>query len=312
MSPDLSFVIPCYKSTPALRELVCLLLLLSAQRGLSAEIILVHDSREPRTSELLSGLMNDFENVTLVQLSRNFGQHNATAAGIATTAGQIVVTLDDDLQHPAEAALEMVEELQRESQVDLVYGVPRKAKQKLLRFFFGTLLRALLKIAGLKYAESISPFRAFRGRFRDCFIGLPGPHVSVDVVLSWSVGEVKSVKVNFRDRSQGDSGYSGRKLVRLAIVYLLSFSTLPLRLALLIGVAGSAMTIVFAIAVVVQYLDGSITEPGFTTITLLLSLVGSLLLMVVGIIGEYVGLQHRRGMGQPLYFVLGQFGAVSR
>ena len=306
-----SIVIPCYRPTEALEVLLREIKARAEREEMKVEFILVNDSRAVEAAKRLTDVSAGVENVTVIHLSRNYGQHNATAAGISFASGDIIVTMDDDLQHPPDAAFEIIEKLESDSEIDLVYGVPRKTQQGFIRHFFGAMLRGALRTTGLGYAHKISPLRAFRGGFRECFVGLAGPYISIDIVLSWFVGVVESRSVDFQPRKMGGSGYSLKKLFSLAVIYFVSFSVLPLRIALFLGLVGSAISAGLALTIVIQYLSGLITEPGFTTLATLTTLLGSLLLLVVGVVGEYIGLQHRRGMGQPLFFARPPVGGGS-
>ena len=304
----ISFVIPCFKSRPVLAALCGDILELAAERRLAVEIILVLDSRDISNSGVLADPIFAPENVKIIELSRNFGQHNALAAGISKSVGQFIVTLDDDYQHDPEDAFSLVEQLKEDNGLDLIYATPRQSRQTLLRSTAGTALRAVLRLAGLRNADAIGPFRAFRGDFRRAFESLRGPTVSIDIVLSWVVGSVKSVVVDYRERTEGVSGYSAGKLFRLAMTYLTSHSVAPLRLSFFAGLAGLTLTAGSGVYTLVSFLAGQISEPGFTTVALLVSFTGSLQLFILGILGEYIGQQHRRGNSLPLHFVLRENG----
>lgn len=297
-------MIPCFRSRPVLADLCGDILELAAERRLGVEIVLVLDSRDISNSRILENPIFAPANVRIIELSRNFGQHNALAAGISKSAGQFIVTLDDDYQHKPEDAFRLVEQLREDKGLDLVYATPRQSRQTLLRSTAGTALRTVLRLAGLRNANAIGPFRAFRGDFRRAFESLRGPTVSIDIVLSWVVGSVKSVVVDYRERTEGVSGYSAGKLFQLAMTYLTAHSVAPLRLSFFAGLAGLTLTSGTGVYTLVSFIAGRISEPGFTTLALLVSFTGSLQLFILGILGEYIGQQHRRGNSLPLYFVL--------
>jgi len=304
----ISFVIPCFQSRESLVHLCKEILDLARRRDVAVEIVLVLDSRDISQSGLFDDPVFASEQVRIVELSRNFGQHNALVAGISRTTGQFIVTLDDDYQHDPRDAFFLVDQLVNETALDLIYATPRQPRQTLGRSIAGSLVRVVLRLAGLRNAKMISPFRAFRGDFRRAFDGIPGPTVSVDIVLSWVVGPTKSVNVDYQERSHGVSGYSLAKLFRLALTYLTSHSVGPLRLSFVAGLAGLIVTAGSGIFTLVSYLAGRISEPGFTTVALLVAFTGSLQLFILGILGEYIGQQHRRGISFPLNFVLRDSG----
>lgn len=304
----ISFVIPCFQSRESLVHLCKEILELARSRDVAMEIILVLDSRDISNSGLFDDPVFASEQVRIVELSRNFGQHNALVAGISRTTGQFIVTLDDDYQHDPRDAFFLVDQLMNDTALDLIYATPRQPRQTLGRSIAGSLVRFVLRLAGLRNAKMISPFRAFRGDFRRAFDGIPGPTVSVDIVLSWVVGPTKSVYVDYQERSHGVSGYSLVTLFRLALTYLTSHSVGPLRLSFVAGLAGLILTAGSGVFTLVSYLAGRISEPGFTTVALLVAFTGSLQLFILGILGEYIGQQHRRGISFPLNFVLRDSG----
>ena len=306
---SVSFVIPCFQSREPLIALVDKIFSIADSNERAVEVVLVLDSRDILTSGLLGDSVFASDRVRIVELSRNFGQHNALAAGICRTAGDFIVTLDDDYQHKPEDAFDMVDLLITDNGLDLVYGCPQKSRQSPARFAAGRLLRSALRLAGFRNSRVIGPFRAFRGPFRRAFGGLSGPNVSVDVVLSWVVGSLVAVEVDYQKRAQGVSGYSLKKLLKLAMTYLVTQSVGLLRFGLYVGLFGMLVTVGSGIFTLFSFLAGGITEPGFTTVVLLVALTGSLQLFILGILGEYIGLQHRRGMSFPLNFVLRDSGA---
>lgn len=267
------------------------------------EILLIRDSRDVESAVLLSQLEHDFNETRQVKLSRNYGQQAATVAGIVESSGDIIVTLDDDYQHQPSDAIKMFKILSENSEAQLVYARPISPSDSPGRVRSGKQFRQLLQLSGLPFATSLSPFRAFRGNLRGAFLCVEGPNVSVDVILSWVVEEVKTVECEFRTRTNGVSGYTTLSLVKLALGVLLNYSTRPLRVGIYLGLAGVVLSFIFGTIIGVQYLLGGISVAGFATTTLLVLFMGSLQLLVLGIIGIYIGEQHQRGMHRPAYLV---------
>lgn len=297
-------MIPCFRSSSALKSLVSDLTELARKQLQRFEIVLVRDSTDPDTNFLLEEIAKTHKETRVIRLSRNFGQQAATVAGITETIGEVVVTLDDDYQHRPGDALEMLATLANQPDLHLVYGRPLEASDSRNRIFAGGLFRLVLKYGGLRFADSLSPFRAFRGYFREAFRSATGPNVSVDVILSWIVDSVATRYCDFNPRTDGVSGYSTRKLIGLAFGVLIAFSTRPLSAGVYIGVAGVSIAVIYALAILARFLVGGISVPGFATIALLVLFLGSLQLLILGLIGTYLGQQHRRSMSQPAYFVV--------
>ena len=300
---DASFVIPCYRSPASLSKLVSDLVEQANGANHNFEIVLVQDSPDSETSSLLDRLEKQFKAVRTVRLSRNFGQQAATVAGIVESRGDIIVTLDDDYQHRPADALEMIRILTGDPAISLVYARPVIPSDSATRVKSGSLFRRVLKVSGLKFADSLSPFRAFRGYLREAFTSTKGPNVSVDIILGWVIDNPHTFETEFNVRTDGKSGYTQKALLKLALSILLTQTVRPLRAGIHLGIFGVAGSLVFGLFILGNYLFGGIAVPGFATTILLILLLGSLQLFILGIIGLYVGEQHKRGMRQPAYFI---------
>lgn len=299
-----SFVIPCFRSTKSLIRLVEDIEEIFRNRQIEFEVILILDSRDDGTLQLANHLLRSFPEVQVKRLSRNFGQQQATAAGISASRGQIVLTMDDDYQHRPEDALKMLDLLDSDHEIDLVYGRPTLATSSRSRDLSGILYRKAMRFVGLEFAESMSAFRAFRGNFRDVFGKDSSPNTPVDITLSWVVANVVIHRCKFYPREEGQTGYSRKMLVKLALRALTTYTVKPLYLGLYLGLFGIVASAVVAVTVTVLRLWGGIDFPGFASTTLLILGVGSLQLFLLGIIGIYVGRQHERGLARPSFFIL--------
>lgn len=303
---DVSIVIPCYRSPEALQGLVDDLVETFVEAEAEFEVLLVIDCRDELTLELTSAINSRSERVRRVLLSRNFGQQAATAAGIVESQGKIIVTMDDDYQQSPSDALKIVKILETERSVDLVYGVPGGDYQSFGRKVSGKLFRNVMKSAGIPFFHLFSSLRGFRGYFREAIQSYGGPSVAVDVALAWVVSEVRGYAANFRSRVDGESGYSGLARIRLALSFLLAQSTAALQLGIYLGLFGVLSAMVLGIRTLYLSLTDALFVPGFATTILVILFVGSIQLLLLGIIGRYVGLQHKRSIGQPAYFVAGR------
>lgn len=301
--PDLSVVIPCYRSAASLPALVDRLLPVLQQNAREFEVLLVVDGSPDETWHTAESLAHKHAGVTAFRLSRNYGQHNALLAGVRAARHPIVVTMDDDLQHRPEDLPVLLDAL--DPDVDLVYATPAAEKHAWWRNIASrTAKAAMSSVLKIPNADSISAFRAFRTRLRDGFVNMDGPHVSLDVALSWTASRVASVTVTLDQRRDGRSGYTFRKLVLHTANMLLGYSTAPLRavsyLGLLIAVLGVAM---FAY-VMWAYTTGTTTVPGFTSTASMIAIFSGAQMLAVGILGEYLARVHLRSMGKPAYVVV--------
>lgn len=298
--PRVSVVVPVYNGAETLAELAA-----RTDRALDGtphELILVNDGSADESWRRIEGLAAQSAVVRGLDLTRNFGQHNALLAGVRAASGEIVVTLDDDLQNPPEEIPRLLEKL--EEGFDVVYGTTPERRHARWRNLGAWLVRTGLRgSVGKEIAGSVGPFRAFRTELREAFATFAGPYVSLDVLLSWATTRFAAVPVRHDERAAGTSTYSLRKLAGLALTMLTGFSTRPLRIASLLGFASFAFGMLVLAFVLVRYaLQGS-PVPGFPFLASLIAIFSGIQLLTLGIIGEYLGRVHVRSMAQPAYVV---------
>lgn len=300
--PGLSVVIPCYKSAPTLPELARRLVEELGATSAPFEVVLVVDGSPDNTWDVARGLANQHPQVTAIRLSRNYGQHNALLAGIRSARFDTLVTMDDDLQHPPEQIPALMAALTDD--VDLVYGVPVVEEHGVFRSLASRSVKRLMTLGlGIADAQNISAFRIFRTRLRDAFHGLDGPHASIDVALSWATARTTSTTVHMDKRTEGESNYSFRLLVRHALNTMLGYSTLPLRLVGYLGLFCGALGVILLAVVLWQFFSGTTTVQGFTTVASMVAIFSGAQMIALGIVGEYIARIHSENLGRPTYVI---------
>jgi glycosyltransferase involved in cell wall biosynthesis len=296
-----SVVIPVYNSAATLTALLERLAPALAAISPSYEIILVNDgSRDASWTQILA-LAQRYPALRGINLMRNFGQHNALLAGIREARYPVIVTMDDDLQHPPEEIVKLLDKL--DEGYDVVYGVPKRLPHSPWRNFTSWLTKRLMSSAvRVKGARQMSAFRALRTEVRSAFATYQSPTVFLDVLLSWGTTRFAAVKVQHDPRRVGKSNYTLRKLLRMATMLLTGFSTAPLRFATFIGFIFTVFgTGVLAYVVIISLVRGSV--PGFPFLASIVSLFSGAQLFALGIIGEYLAVIHVRLMERPVYVI---------
>ncbi len=231
---------PAYNSELSLPELVRRLQVVFASAARDYELILIDDGSRDGTWQVIEDLARDNEWVRGVRLRRNYGQFNAVLCGIRLAHHELVVTLDDDLQHPPEEIPKLLEKLS--PAMDVVYGSPEQETHGLWRDIASQVTKVALQSAmGAPIARKAGPFRVFRTSIRDAFAGYDGPYVSIDVLLTWGTTRFTAVNVRHAPRTLGTSNYTFRKLVVHALNMITGFSTLPLQISSLIGFSFTVM-----------------------------------------------------------------------
>jgi glycosyltransferase involved in cell wall biosynthesis len=297
-----SVVVPCYRSATTLPTLVEGLTRVLPGATTAYEVVLVVDGSPDNTWEVASKLAAHHPNVRAIRLARNYGQHNALIAGVRSARHEVIVTMDDDLQHPPDQIPALLAALTDD--LDLVYGLPEREEHGVVRSFMSRTVKAMMSIGlDIHNAKLISAFRAFRTFLRDGFDGLHGPHASVDVALSWGTTRVGATTVRMEDRADGRSNYTTRMLIRHAINMLMGYSIAPLRLVSYLGITLALGGLALLGVIIVRYLTGNTTVAGFTTIASMVALFSGAQMLGIGVLGEYVGRLHSSGMGRPTYVI---------
>jgi len=209
--------------------------------------------------------------------------------------------MDDDLQHPPEELHKLLKEIHKG--FDVVYGIPKKLVNKKWRNFFSKFTKNLLaRFLGIKRIKYISAFRIMRSEVRKAFEKFDSPNVIIDALLTWGTENFSIVEVNEQPRSQGHSNYSFFKLVKITMIILTGFSTMPLRISSVIGFALTIFGVVVLIyAVVRSFHEGSI--PGFPFLASIISIFSGAQLFSLGIFGEYLARIFNHSMNHPSYII---------
>jgi glycosyltransferase involved in cell wall biosynthesis len=298
---SLSVVAPVYNGEASVAELCRRLGEVLPRVAAQYEIILVNDGSRDRSWDVISELSSRSPAVRGLNLMRNYGQHNALLCGIRAAKYEVIVTMDDDLQHSPEEIPRLLARL--DEGFDVVYGTPENEQNGLMRAIASRITRLALRSAvGTDVAKNVSAFRIFRTQLREAFAGYQTPFVSIDVLLTWATTRFGAITVPFQQRHSGASNYTFRKLVRHALDMMTGFSTAPLQLASLIGFACTLFGIGVFFYVFGRYcLEGSV--PGFPFLASIIAIFSGAQLFALGVIGEYLARMHFRTMDRPVYVI---------
>jgi undecaprenyl-phosphate 4-deoxy-4-formamido-L-arabinose transferase len=301
-SPGLSVVIPVYNSEAICAELIARLGKVLDGLAPRYEVVLVNDGSRDGSWVRICALAQEHSWVRGVNLMRNYGQHNALLCGIREARHEIIVTMDDDLQHPPEEIPKLLQALGPDD--DVVYGTPQHQRHGLWRDVASQVTKLALQSAmGVGIARNVSAFRAFRTRVRDAFTHYQGPFVSIDVLLTWGTTRFVSVPTRLDPRRQGLSNYTVRKLITHAFNMLTGFSTVPLQVASVMGFVLTLFGVGVLVFVLARYLLVGDPVPGFPFLASVIAIFSGAQLFALGIIGEYLARMHFRMMARPTYSV---------
>jgi len=298
----LSVVIPVYSGTEYLESLVRQIDALrsrwienNAPVSLS-EAIFVDDAAIDNSLAVLNALSKNYPWMTILSLSRNFGQHPATEAGILYTSGDWVVTLDEDLQHPP-ALIEALLIKAVTEHCDIVYANPKQAvHQSLIRDWGSRIYKRLIaKLTGVKTIPLINSFRLIRGTIARAAASVCGHDTYLDIALTWFTERIGIVRTDLKDQrliSSGKSGYNLRKLLSHARRMILSTQTKSLRFGGLLGILTFTLSLSFGSYIFLNYFFKwkLMNIQGWPSIVVISSFLGGVSLLLLSIVIEYMSI----------------------
>lgn len=306
--PYFSVVIPVYNSARILPELYERLTRTLQAMGRPYEVIFVDDCGRDHSWQVLQGLVFRHSDTTVVQLMRNSGQSNATLCGLSHARGQIIVTMDDDLQHPPEEIPALVQALG--SDADVVMGVPIEKKHNLFRRVGSDLMHRLnSRLLGKDPHLRFTSFRVLRRPVVEGMLHLRTLSPALGPMINSITHRIRNVTVEHAPRKEGRSGYTFKRLVMQTLNNVVGYSMLPLRLLGLVGGIGILCSMGMAAWLLVHYVSGGVV-PGWTSTVMLLLLLSSFNFFAFAVIGEYVLRILQRVNATPQYLVRNALSSV--
>jgi glycosyltransferase involved in cell wall biosynthesis len=302
-APALSIVVPVYNGAATVGELVAALRALDIEGGL--EIVLSVDGSPDNSLEVCKKLAAEpGAPVTVLSLSRNYGEHNAVMAGLARARGAFCITMDDDLQNPPEEVKRLFE-YARDGDYDVVYTYYEEKKHAAWRNLGSSFTNwcadhLIDKPKGLY----LSSFRCMSRFVREHITsGYEGPYPYVDGLLFQVTQNVGRLQVNHLPRAEGRSNYTLARLFRLWLSMFLNFSVIPLRFATLFGIAFGALGALAAVIVIAEAISSASPPQGWASLMVAVLVLAGVQLIVVGLIGEYIGRMFLAVNRKPQYLV---------
>ena len=297
-----SVVIPVYRGEETLEPLMERLAQVLPKVADSYEVVLVNDGSPDNSWEIIGRLAGQRDWVRGIALMRNYGQENATLCGIRAARYDVIVTMDDDLQHNPADLPKLLNKL--EEGYDVVYGVPRTRGQPWWKTIFSAVVkRAVSSVIGLSAIREMSSYKAFRGGLKKAFVAINTPDVQIDVLLSMTTTRFATVEIEEAPRTAGESNYNFNKLIKVSLLILTNYTTIPLRFASILGFLFTILGVFVLIYVLAEYfIVGSI--PGFSFLASAITIFSGVQLFALGIIGEYLARMFERTSGKQPYIVL--------
>ncbi|MBL7196573.1 MAG: glycosyltransferase family 2 protein [Candidatus Omnitrophica bacterium] len=299
---EYSVIIPVYKSEATLLELYQKLVSVMEKISARFEIIFIEDCGGDGSWKIIEKFTQSDSRVRGIALSRNFGQHNALLCGIRAAKGNVIITLDDDLQNPPEEIPKLLHKLAEG--FDVVYGVPQRQRHGFLRDIVSQVTKIVLQGAmGVNIARNVSAFRVFRVHLRTAFNNYHGSFVSIDVLLTWGTKRFSAISVVHNGRRFGRSNYTFRTLMTHAFNMITGFSTIPLQFASLVGFLFTFFGLAVLVYVFIVYVFSGGKVQGFYFLASIIAIFSGAQLFALGIVGEYLARMYFRIMEKPAYVI---------
>jgi glycosyltransferase involved in cell wall biosynthesis len=310
-APEYSIVIPIHNEQETLSALFERLVFLLEQLDGSAEVILVDDgSRDDSFARMMEMSIRD-PRFKVLQLSRNFGHQAAITAGLDFAIGKAVVVMDADLQDPPEVVLAMAERWREGFEVVYAVRRERRGEKRFKRATAAAFYRLLRRLSDVDIPADVGDFRLVDRKALDAYNTMRENDRFVRGMFSWVGFKQIGVPYDRAERFAGETKFPLRKMMKFGIDGIVSFSSAPLRLALGLGFVVSAMSFLYGFVAILLKVSGA-TVPGWTSVIFVTSLLGGVQLIVLGVVGEYVGRTYEEAKNRPLYIVNQSAGLSER
>jgi len=286
-SPLYSVVVPVYNSEQTLEKLFERTQETFSKLGLRFEMVFVNDCSRDGSWKVLKKLKQTYpEQVTAIHLAKNFGQHNALMCGFNQIKGDFAVTIDDDLQIPPEEIAKLIQK-QNQTDADVVYGIYDRKKHNLFRNFGSSAVQLIFRRI-FQTTGNITAFRLIKSSIIHSVRQHRQSFVFIDGLLHWHTQFIERELVRHEKREFGRSGYSVKKLLLLTSNLLFNFTTYPLRLLVLLGTFFSVSSFVTGMYYIFRKIFYDVPL-GYTSTIVAIFFSSGILLLVIGVVGEYIG-----------------------
>ena len=309
MSPYISIVIPVYNEEPNIQRLFGRLYPVMQGIGKTFEIIFTDDGSHDRCLELLKGFATTHPEIRIVELNGNFGQHMAILAAFEISRGEIVITLDADLQNPPEEIPKLIAEIEKGH--DVVGSIRQKRQDTFFRKTASLMVNIVTrKMTGMKMTDYGCMLRAYHRNVVENINRCQEASTFIPALAQTFATSPSEVEVAHAERLEGESKYSLYKLIRLNFDLMTGFSVVPLQLFALMGILTSLFAVAFALFLLVRrFIVGAEVEGVFTLFAILFFFIG-ITIFGIGIVGEYVGRIYQEVRRRPRYVVRTVHGAA--
>ena len=305
--PTISIVCPCYNEEEVIDIFLETITPILNRSSLSYEIIFINDGSKDNTLNIIKIAKSKYNQIRIINFARNFGKESALTAGLDFSLGEVIIPIDVDLQDPPELILEFLEKWKEGYDVVLAKRVNRDSdsffKRKSAELFY----RLHNKISHISIPNNVGDYRLMTRRVVDAIKLLPENQRFMKGIFAWVGYKTTTVEYTREVRVAGETSFNGWKLWNFALDGITSFSTVPLRIWLYIGMSISFLSFIFGATIIVKTLIYGIDLPGYASMLTIILFLGGIQLMGIGILGEYLGRIYNEAKNRPIYIIEGEY-----
>ena len=305
--PTISIVCPCYNEEEVINIFLETIEPILEKTQRSYEIIFVNDGSTDSTLEVIKKAKEIYKNIRIINFARNFGKESALTAGLDASKGAVVIPIDVDLQDPPELILTFLEKWEEGYDVVLAKRANRQSDSFFKRKSANLFYRLHNKISAIEIPNNVGDYRLMSRRVIESLKELPENQRFMKGIFAWVGYPTTTIEYTREARVAGESSFNGWKLWNFALDGITSFSTVPLRVWLYIGMSISALSFIFGITIIVKTLIFGVDLPGYASMLTVILFLGGIQLMGIGILGEYLGRIYNEAKRRPIYIIEGEY-----
>jgi len=302
-SPFISIVCPCYNEEEVIEHFLKRITKILSTTQKSYEIIFIDDGSKDNTLNVLIASKQNYEHIRIIKLSRNFGKEVALTAGIDASRGETVVPIDVDLQDPPELILEFIKKYEEGYDVVLGKRSDRTTDTFAKKFSAEAFYKMHNQISDISIPNNVGDYRLMSRRVVEEIKKLPESQRFMKGIFAWIGFKTATVEYKRESRVAGETSFNGWKLWNFALDGITSFSTVPLRVWLYLGVIIAALSFIYGSIIILKTLLFGIDSPGYASMITVVLFLGGVQLMGIGILGEYIGRIYMETKNRPIYII---------
>ncbi len=299
-----SMIIPCYNEEDNVELFYKEAVKTYKEQNYKLELVFIDDGSKDNTLKNLKELTKEQDcEIKVLSFSRNFGKESAIYAGLKNTTGDYTVIIDADLQQPPELTIKMANILDENKYDCVCYYQEERIENKLLSKIKNTFYKTMNKMSEVELKQGASDFRMFNNKVKNSLLEIKEYYRFSKGIFSWIGYDTKYLPYIPKQRNSGTTKWSFIKLLKYGISGIISFSTMPLKLATYSGLTLSLVAFIYLFIIIIQKLFFEISIPGYPTVVSCILLIGGFQLFCIGIIGEYLGKTYIETKNRPIYII---------